>query len=517
MSPNTQAALISLGADRRSQPLASVSDDILLDIYLYLEVSQILQLRSISHAMSRSTKSRSLWVTLAWEKVIHENLPWSPDAWPLTTVPTRVIETLIVRALLLAKTWRSGLQREVPYPSPTRCIRCPRGSVTWIHLVRSRWLLIGQEGGRLELWDLQRGDIACQATYVDGMNGYVSRGITFTAKDQLKLVVSTSTDRVYGMDLFLPHLMEDDVGPVTDEMMVLNYTLVGFSVVLDARDTILAFSRSTAENLPHVVDQRTGGCARLMKGHNDVKPQHTVDIQIRPDLIIVAKDWNIVLYSTSDVLAALEKSCSDGRALQTVLATVSLEYPGKRMAWQVSIHSSSTHKGLAFVESDDIVLGAYVKNVGRFPKSNGGWVRWALTRAVGLPWKPHTASFSYTDAPQPRTLPRLTPRVLKMCWGASGTRIAVMGFDMRCQNIVYPTVIEGFAYHELASEPIVPYGHPRWSIPNTSIEDMPWHCVLGEAAGIMVGAMCSGRVWVVDAAVPSDTVPSEYRLIPATL
>ncbi|KAG9023053.1 hypothetical protein FRB95_013740 [Tulasnella sp. JGI-2019a] len=116
------------------------------------------------------------------------------------------------------------------------------------------------------------------------------------------------------------------------------------------------------------------------------------------------------------------------------------------MPWRVSIHSPSLHRGSAFGGSGFIVIGAYFKNVGRRPKSKGGWVRWILARGVGPPSKPYLPSLTYLDTPNPRTLPRFTPLVLKMCWGASGTRIVVMRFDERYQNIKYPTVLEGLAY-----------------------------------------------------------------------
>lgn len=56
-----------------------------------------------------------------------------------------------------------------------------------------------------------------------------------------------------------------------DESLVKTYSFTGFSFVRDALETTLAFSRSTAENSPYVVDQPTGARARLVKGRAVVK------------------------------------------------------------------------------------------------------------------------------------------------------------------------------------------------------------------------------------------------------
>ncbi|KAG8886809.1 hypothetical protein FRB98_000945 [Tulasnella sp. 332] len=124
------------------------------------------------------------------------------------------------------KYWDNGKARGEAVP--TMVLRYPRGSITWLHIIRSRWLVIGLKTGSLDLVDLEN-DYDDPVARFRNLKGHVACGVTTTADERVVLTANT-------------------------------------------------------------------------------KAQYTVGIPFRSGIVVIAKDWNIEIYSMNDVAAALLRS-----------------------------------------------------------------------------------------------------------------------------------------------------------------------------------------------------------------
>ncbi|KAG8901100.1 hypothetical protein FRC00_009094, partial [Tulasnella sp. 408] len=72
----------------------------------------------------------------------------------MTDVPAGTMETLCIRAIRLGtQCWDRGDSKI--QSSPLVCLYQEGGSVTWINICHSRWLIAQVNGRRLEFWDLE--------------------------------------------------------------------------------------------------------------------------------------------------------------------------------------------------------------------------------------------------------------------------------------------------------------------------------------------------------------------------
>lgn len=153
-------------------------------------VSHFNRSKQVCKKMYAITRMRPLWVSLARTQIISRGLPWPAYAHTFTSIPTETIEQLAVRAILMRDHWDHGKARG--NCEPVGCITCPRGSVSWLHIIRSKWLVVGIKSGVLELWDMENHDDARATSSFGGMIGFVCSGLTASdATGNLILIVST--------------------------------------------------------------------------------------------------------------------------------------------------------------------------------------------------------------------------------------------------------------------------------------------------------------------------------------
>ncbi|KAG8846964.1 hypothetical protein FRB96_001714 [Tulasnella sp. 330] len=202
------------------------------------------------------------------------------------------------------KYWDNGKARGETVP--TMVFRYPRGSITWLHIICSRWLVIGLKTGSLDLVDLEN-DYDDPVARFRNLKGHVACGVTTTADERVVLTANTK----YATDVLLFH----------------ERPLPGSHA--EQRPRRQKF-RSASENLPAIVDRKLRASVSLARGANVTKAQYTVGIPFRSGIVVIAKDWNIEIYSMNDVAAALLRSSMEG-TVQYVSPLQSLPYPGNQM------------------------------------------------------------------------------------------------------------------------------------------------------------------------------------------
>lgn len=69
--------------------------------------------------------------------------------------------------------------------------RIPGASITWLHFLRSRWLLAGTDDGRLKVFDLLS-ETAKPITDTSGLSGSVSSGVCVEAEAKVSITVGTT-------------------------------------------------------------------------------------------------------------------------------------------------------------------------------------------------------------------------------------------------------------------------------------------------------------------------------------
>ncbi len=135
-------------------------------------------------------EERAILTAVAFAHVIDTSLPWPPYAFPITRLPTRSLEKLVIRAIQMAQVW-DGYQT-APAPKIARCLQLPRDTIHWIRIFRSRWLAVQLEDGRLEFWDTESPfGSSCQVC-LTGISGLINgmRALNEDTKADL-LVLST--------------------------------------------------------------------------------------------------------------------------------------------------------------------------------------------------------------------------------------------------------------------------------------------------------------------------------------
>lgn len=209
-----------------------------------------------------------------------------------------------------------------------------------------------------------------------------------------------------------------------------------------------------------------------------------------------------------DLERALTESSKEGNSIQSVSPTQSLAYPRDQMAYKVSILSPPRQWSPFSGSADHVLLGAFVQRQ--------DWVRWTLVPQRSVPGSEDLGdsgitgptNFEFFGDPEPRSFSAPKHRLTKICWGSAGVRMVGMGFEQPLTAKKGPLVLDGFVYSEPAT---ATPGECRWELPDTAPPDLPWHCAMDEAAGIVVGAMCSGRVWIVDATALKGDLSSKLK------
>lgn len=207
-------------------------------------------------------------------------------------------------------------------------------------------------------------------------------------------------------------------------------------------------------------------------------------MQIRPDIVVVAKDWNVEIYTIPAVVGAFAKSTARRSAPEALYPVQSLKYPGDAMLWQVGLLRSPVAAAAASSDptsQEPILLGAYVQH---------GFARWSLE-------EDDTKQYRYTNDATPRRYSHDLYKI-RVVWGQSGDRIAYIGRRAGTSVQIGGIISPGPADSEtMRVWPNMDELYLRWE-PAIDIGEFSWTCAFDECAGLIAAAMTSGRVVVVD-------------------
>ncbi|KAG8905485.1 hypothetical protein FRC01_008337, partial [Tulasnella sp. 417] len=190
VSPNSQDVVSSDEVPQNRTSFLDLPEDIFLGLLEWLEMSDILNLRRACKRLKTLTQLHSSWVVLATCHVIGNKLPWPAWALPLSDVPSVTLEHLTLRALRMERLWDFG--SEDTERKLSRFIQRPWESITWIRLIRSRWLVIQQGGATLELWDLEDVEYKQPNLTIDSFEGIVDGSVVRSkGESAVTMIIST--------------------------------------------------------------------------------------------------------------------------------------------------------------------------------------------------------------------------------------------------------------------------------------------------------------------------------------
>ncbi|KAG8910131.1 hypothetical protein FRC01_006527, partial [Tulasnella sp. 417] len=160
--------------------------------------------------------------------------------------------------------------------------------------------------GELQLWDIEGvGDFGGVCGSFNPLVGSVDGAVvTEVAGEPVALFISTTECRTYSFILDLPHQNQDHKDAYA---LFPHNTTLGFSGLKDKRNGWWAFARSqenTHQGFLSVPDANTP-LVRLSAATQLAENQNVLDMRLRDDVIVVARNQSIDLYNMSDVLELL--------------------------------------------------------------------------------------------------------------------------------------------------------------------------------------------------------------------
>ncbi|KAG8918135.1 hypothetical protein FRC01_002031 [Tulasnella sp. 417] len=411
-------------------------------------------------------------------------------ALPLCEVPSTTLEELCLRATRMVDQWDerstgNGLQF-------SRCLQRPWNSVTWMELLRSRWLLLQLDGVRLELWDLCHPFNGTPADCFNKMEGAIDGfKALFKGDNHHTLLLSTRSYKTFDINTFLPHMRElQETGPYFGE----GHCVQGCSGLLDVTEQVAAYSRCYDEQGAIIQDRRSGKMAILQSSWGDPKLSHAAAIQIRPNVIVVARIQGIDIYSMVAVKEHLgSEQASQGKVFITPIQ--SIPYMGGYSALHAYFLDSSCAGWVKFPYEGpggiylgvDTNIGTRTIQVISPQCCDDGELKFQLSSPLRL-------LVAYTDSPE-------YPTVL-FSWGASARRMVYLNETTSGLYLFGLSIPLGFR-----AETGYPSAHKRckawWRLPN-AMQDLARFTAFDESTGISIVAMASGCIWIADPSAISD-------------
>ncbi|KAG8946614.1 hypothetical protein FRC04_011508 [Tulasnella sp. 424] len=275
----------------------------------------------------------------------------------------------------------------------------------------------------------------------------------------------------------------------------------GLSGILDAKDDLFALSHARGRyKAGFVQNSQTGAYVhlqrpskiplesrgdspkniRIVTSRGDFcQVQHEiVDIQIRSDIIVAARNTHLDLYLTTQVASVLQQPLTRSD-IPAVLPFQSLAYPAL---------TDSVYRG-NLLRQPNPTLGIDPGDIALLSAENAG--------CYGILAKPKGQAGTVSEAHgfeiQPlKDIASPNGAVFQAVIGQSGRRMAVLtDVAVSVYFTSAPTVHHG--------EPNCPSELAVWKIPGAS-GDVPCGLDFDENSGICMVAMASGRIWVVDVA-----------------
>lgn len=162
--------------------------------------------------------------------------------------------------------------------------------MTWVHMLQSRWLVLGLKCCRLEVWDLGRGpdDAEYLVALEECLSGHVVSGVSYLAGEKVLLTVNTqyghfqahfanetnsyflllppSDNVTYTFHVEVPSRNNGtEANPWSDIALKLLDISLDYCKILHTSEGLLAFDKSAEIDSPHIVSRFPEGCVRLAR------------------------------------------------------------------------------------------------------------------------------------------------------------------------------------------------------------------------------------------------------------
>lgn len=204
------------------------------------------------------------------------------------------------------------------------------------------------------------------------------------------------------------------------------------------------------------------------------------------------------MYSRANVKAALANSLSnDPPTSKAVYPIQELLYPDEARLWQASFNKPCVP------ESDAIGLCLVA--------SNAQSLRFRSVVTWNLELKPNSDVAEYVLKPKggARVSDLYYDLPLLTSWGETGARRVEVTYHRSD-----PSRLTVAAYtHPKLRGTTNPAHALKWRIPVLAFLDIPWYCICDEVTGIAVIAMRSGKIWILDAVAPLETLRGRFSLL----
>ncbi|KAG9042014.1 hypothetical protein FS837_011446 [Tulasnella sp. UAMH 9824] len=258
---------------------------------------------SPSSPRSRAPKLSSPGFSRTGTSIEEDDPLWPRYALPETELPGRAQQDLHARVARQRET-QSKANGSYIYATQLRywaqAFQLPSsGSPAWMTLIRSRWLIIQTTSGHLQLWDIDNNshDTGPTATF-RGLRGLVDGFcISGGAGELVQLSISTMAYCVYTFVLDLPHRFECLKNKIE---LLPERSFAGWSGLKAAVEDVWAYTKrqgTTHQGFAYFDEPNAG---RLSIGLACVdalaENQNVLDMQIRSDIILVARNWSIDFY-----------------------------------------------------------------------------------------------------------------------------------------------------------------------------------------------------------------------------
>ncbi|KAG8921833.1 hypothetical protein FRC00_008177, partial [Tulasnella sp. 408] len=393
--------------------------------------------------------------------IIPKGLPWPSYAWPLSEVPFITLEQLCIRAVQMETKWDAG-RLGGDSSKFFRCIQRPWNSITWMTMLRSRWLLVQLNAGRLELWDIESPFTSYPVSYFDGLEGMV---------DGYKLLKS----------------LEESLNVVVSLGLV--ETVAGCSGLLDIDKDLALFSRSPSTGGAIAQCQTSAAMAILQSESEEPKLEYAVGAKVAGNVVVVVRRTAIELYYVDEIQRALKSAGQTPSRSNQVLPIQSIPFLGDEHAVRATFLSRPLHcTNLHYHGAGAIYLG-----IDRDKES---------TRTIRVLYPDisvREAGHRFMLSPPIEVLEISTSvdrdfTVLCM-WGETGRRMVHVG-DVGDLCVTGLSIPVGFE----TQQSVVPVEEREvfsWRIPD-SRRDLARYFAFDEATGVCAVALGSGRIWIVD-------------------
>ncbi|KAG8927752.1 hypothetical protein FRC02_007808 [Tulasnella sp. 418] len=477
-------------------PLTHLNDDIFIEIIGHLELRDICTLRRVSKTLNNITRLRAVWIKVITRDIIQPNISWPAWAARLHHVSDHELENLAIKTLRFqAFTCSNHPSR----PHVTE-VRRGAGSVVWMTMLRSRWILIASTDKTVTIWDSQRMSrhalVEWRATRGLVENGFVLH-TDMSAVD--RVVIGTQDDHTHVLEVTYPTKVDDSVPTIT-EIASLN----GPRSLLAGQGTWLAFGSSPEEMTePCIVDFLTGNTANLRRHPDSWKLRKCLSVYFDSVFILVARHQGIEVYATSELLALAHQKKLAISPLQHLLYPFSNTL---RSVWNYQFLNCPNYD-IVLLEGEELCATLLV-----FRALPSYIEKWCLLKrgvsekdvdsrknglGIKLDWYPCELERIKVD--------RDGSRGFLSAFSSSESGYHHVWTQGRKDDYDEHTLCGSF--YKFANK--MPYTMPTvlWSLPRRDVPDLPRSMIFDPNSGIIVLFMASGALFMLDFTASGNDEP----------